>query len=178
MKTKVGLVSDTHGRIPQNVYAALSDCSIILHAGDYHEPLRIESLGWSDDATKPAPTVIAVCGNCDWDESYPAEQYFDIDGVKIYLCHGHRFAYAEEPWDTAIAHSLLYANKHKLPKEKPDVIVFGHLHKPMDFVHQGVRFINPGSPTRPRNGKPTLAVMTIDNSVITYLEWFEFDSTY
>ena len=172
MATKVGILSDTHGSIPKAVYQALSEASIILHAGDYHDPIRIESLEWRENG--PLPLVLAVRGNCDWDDTFPSERYFDIEHVRFYLCHGHSFVYESAPWDTAIKNSVECAKALGLSALPANIIVFGHLHKKMDFYHQGVRFINPGSATRPRSGTPSLVILTIDNGTVTNTDWRSF----
>ena len=53
------------------------------------------------------------------------------EGVTIYATHGH----------------------HDFPAlQQGDVVVFGHTHVPVDYVKDGIRFINPGSVSIPKEG--------------------------
>ncbi len=57
----VGVLSDTHGRLPEDAYAELADCDFIIHAGDICGPGIMLELGGL------AP-VCAVLGNNDYPE--------------------------------------------------------------------------------------------------------------
>ena len=53
------------------------------------------------------------------------------EGTTIYATHGH----------------------HDFPAlQQGDVVVFGHTHVPVDYVKEGIRFINPGSVSIPKEG--------------------------
>ena len=47
---------------------------------------------------------------------------------------------------------------------QPDVVVFGHTHKPFCETVNGILFLNPGSVTRPRGQHPpSLVRLTIES---------------
>lgn len=46
------------------------------------------------------------------------------------------------------------------------VLVFGHSHRGMVKVEDGILFINPGSPTRPMLSKPSVGVLRISKGKI------------
>ena len=79
----VGLISDTHGRLPDAALGALAYCNHIIHAGD------ICDSGILRELQIMAPTT-AVLGNNDYDEygknvtrfAYPV-----IDGVRFLVAH-------------------------------------------------------------------------------------------
>ena len=54
--------------------------------------------------------------------------------------------------------------------EDVDVVIIGHTHVPKYLEANGVIYINPGSPTRPRGGScPGLGIMVVDKgAVISY----------
>jgi putative phosphoesterase len=54
----IGIISDTHGRLPQSVSKAFKNTDLIIHAGDIGDPQIIEAL------EKIAP-IRAVRGNMD-----------------------------------------------------------------------------------------------------------------
>ena len=45
MAMKIGVISDTHGRLRADVRRALAGCSYILHAGDIDREEILEELG-------------------------------------------------------------------------------------------------------------------------------------
>ncbi len=85
--------------------------------------------------------IICVRGNCDTEVDqmvldFPILSQSAVvfaDGVKIYATHGHKF------------------NKDNLPPlSAGDVLVYGHTHVSLDTVVGGVRCINPGSVSIPK----------------------------
>lgn len=117
----------------------------IWHAGDVCKPSAIEELN------QIAPTI-AVGGNRDWFLHYhlPREITREINGVRFVLTHGH---VSIKEW--ALNYLRLFASGHQashlrfqkaLAHLYPDanVIIYGHVHKQIDEVMNGQRFINPG----------------------------------
>lgn len=41
---RIGVLSDTHGKLREEVIAILRECDVILHAGDINTPRVLESL--------------------------------------------------------------------------------------------------------------------------------------
>lgn len=87
--------------------------------------------------------IICVRGNCDTEVDqmvleFPilSESAVIFDGnLKIFATHGHKF------------------NKDNLPPLcEGDVLVYGHTHVPIDIVSGGVRCLNPGSVSIPKEG--------------------------
>ena len=132
----IGVISDTHGHLDPRALPALQGAELILHAGDIGDEAIISTLGMV------AP-VLAVRGNVDGGalaRRYPAMQWLEREGVRIYMTHiGGR------PHDLARA----------LPAEaelRPDVYIFGHSHTSLLETMGGVLFLNPGAAGRPRFG--------------------------
>ena len=166
--TKVGIVSDTHGTMTSNIAQHLNDCDVVIHAGDYKNPMHVEQLACCGNKLA---TVYAVRGNCDWGSDYPAELVFVIDDVRFFLTHGHRFLHRADAWDIAIAQGSALTGLGIEPC-RPDVVIFGHLHNTMRFTHHGVLFINPGSPTKPRSGSvASICTLTIESGTVKDVEF-------
>ena len=53
---------------------------------------------------------------------------------------------------------MLYWGEEK----QADVVVFGHIHVPVNREADGILLINPGSPSRPRNGVPSFGILTLE----------------
>jgi putative phosphoesterase len=88
-----------------------------------------------------ADELLCVRGNCDTEVDQMVLEFpimsqnavIFADGVKIYATHGHKF------------------NKDNLPPLcAGDVLVYGHTHVALDEVVDGVRCLNPGSVSIPK----------------------------
>jgi putative phosphoesterase len=110
---KIGLLSDTHGVIIEQVYSAFANCDEIWHAGDIGNISAIDALA----AFKP---VRAVFGNID-DHivrmSYPENQSFECEGLKVFMTHIGGYPGKYVP-----------VVKQQLIKEKPGLFISGHSH--------------------------------------------------
>jgi putative phosphoesterase len=139
----VGLISDTHGLVRPEVFAALDGVDLILHAGDVGGYSILVELG----AIAP---VHAVYGNTDTpgDPNLRAAVRLEIDGLSIHVSHGHEVG--SPTTETLLA------------RYTEDVIVFGHTHKPL-IERAGSRLVvNPGAAGPKRfNLKPSVARMTV-----------------
>ncbi len=135
---KIGVISDTHianksEHVPQIVLDVFRKMDMVLHAGDMVD-LRV-----IDELKSACPKVVAVAGNMDQEavkKKYPVKEIIDVLGRKVGLMHGG-----------GAPANLLQLLKDAFKEDKPDVVVFGHSHKPMNEFIDGVLFFNPGSAT-------------------------------
>lgn len=148
----IGVVSDIHGQLDDHASQALSPCDLILCAGDVEREyilMELEAL---------APTI-AVKGNCDYpsiSSDVPFTASPRIGGVRFFMVH--------RPEDIGT------------PADDVRVVVHGHTHIPRNEVINGVRYINPGSTTRPRGGsKKSIARLTIELGEVTDIEFITWD---
>lgn len=135
---KVGVISDTHGLLWQEVLEILRSCDCILHAGD------INNRGVLDTLEQIAP-VYVVRGNNDkeWAEHLPHDLTVQLEGLKIFMVHNKK-------------------ETQNLPIDA-DIVIFGHSHKYFEQVIDGKLWLNPGSCGKRRFGQEiSLAVLTID----------------
>lgn len=144
---KIGIISDTHGDLlsAEKAIKAMGDIDLLLHAGDtYRDAILLEETLDID--------VIAVKGNTDFDCEASSETIISIEGKRIFLTHGHKYN---------VKYSLdrLY---YKALETNSNIIIFGHSHIPIHAKENDIIFINPGSPSSPRDGsKPSYAIMNI-----------------
>jgi len=135
---KVGVISDTHGLLRQEVLEILHSCDCILHAGDINNQGILEELG------RIAP-VYVVRGNNDkeWAEHLTHDLTVQLEGLKIFMVY----------------------NKKEIQNLPPDadMVIFGHSHKYFEQVIDGKLWLNPGSCGKRRFGQEiSLAVLTIE----------------
>ena len=123
----IGLISDTHGLVRPEVFAALAGVSRILHAGDVGPPDVLVELATI------AP-VTAVWGNTDAPGRTDLVERIDetIGGVRVVVTHGHELGRPKPP-------QLVSAYMHA------QVIVYGHTHQ--QLITRAARriVINPGA---------------------------------
>jgi len=129
---KLGLISDTHGHVPNTVHAALAGVDYILHAGDVGRRDVITEL----EAIAP---VRAVLGNTDYGIQLPVTRLEEFWGKKIMIQHIVDVDFPSQQVRTI------------LNSDQPDIVVFGHTHVPFDDQRNGAWFINPGSASQPRD---------------------------
>lgn len=161
----VGVLSDTHGRLPEDAYAELADCDFIIHAGDICDPGILLQLG------ELAP-VCAVLGNND----YP-EYGESVRTVATPRIGGVRFLVTHTPADLrAVLSGRTQALKPGDPV--PHVAIHGHTHVPELLRGPAASpadvILCPGSVTRPRGGsKRQLAKIEIEHSSVKDIRFVE-----
>jgi len=147
---KIGVISDTHGRFDRAVDKIFRGVDLIVHAGDIGKleiVTQLESI---------AP-VVAVEGNNDSFGEYPQERLEQIEGRTILIRH----IFGE-------LHQLKKKDLEYLRQQSPDVLIFGHSHKPYRANVESTLLFNPGSAGPRRFSLPrTVGLMTIDRSTIT-----------
>lgn len=130
---KIGVISDTHNFIDPRIPELFREVEHILHAGD------VGSAGILSELEKIAP-VTAVSGNTDSMLPLKEVEVFELGRHKFLLQH------IVQPHTPAVLLS------DRIQREKPDVIVFGHTHKPFDQTIAGIRYFNPGYAGKTRFG--------------------------
>jgi putative phosphoesterase len=138
---KIGVIADTHNHFDPLIPSLFSGVDHILHAGDIGLPwvlLELESI---------AP-VTAVLGNNDAGLQYKETECIGLDGRRFLVHH------IVDP------HRLDEPIRQRIAREKPNVVVFGHSHKPFNEVIGNTLFFNPGYAGKPRFNMPrTVAVL-------------------
>jgi uncharacterized protein len=140
---RIGVIADTHGKVPAGVHEAFAGVGLILHAGDIggeHVIAELETIA----------RVVAVRGNTDKDLGpplYPDTRRLTLEGVDLVLCH--------EPFRAA---SLA---------EPPDVVVHGHTHTARNEEVGATLWFNPGTAGKPQFGQhaQTVGVLTLKDGV-------------
>ena len=121
--TAIGLISDTHGLLPEAALRALEGSELIIHAGDVGSPEIIEAL-------KAIAPVVAVRGNVDtesWASALPETEVVETEVATIFVLHDVH----------ALDLNPVTAGFH--------IVVSGHSHNPARTERDGVLYINPGS---------------------------------
>lgn len=83
--TRIGLISDTHGFLDENIFKHFEECDEIWHAGDFGNIELANSL-----ATLSGLTLKGVYGNIDGQDIrsiYPEQLVFMCEEVKVMMRH-------------------------------------------------------------------------------------------
>jgi uncharacterized protein len=156
--TRLGVISDTHGKLRAEVFTYLAGVDLIVHAGDIGPPGILEDLGVL------AP-VVAVWGNTDGFDVrrlVPETARQSVGGRQLVVLHGHQFG---SPSPETLHQAFPDA----------DLIVYGHTHRPLVTEIDGCTVLNPGSAGDARFGlQPSVAIVQIDEDGTIRVEHIEF----
>ncbi len=149
---RVAVISDTHGdlRNVERIRPQLGAVDWLLHAGDFlRDTQRVASLLGVDQTR-----VCGVVGNCDFPVREPKQELVEIDGVKIWVVHGHQLSVKRTV-------DRVYFRARELGAR---VAVFGHSHLPVLADDGQVLLFNPGSLSAPRppETRPSCGVLEIE----------------
>ena len=152
MSYRIGVISDTHGLLREEVKERLTGCDRIFHAGDINTPVIV------DELNRIAPTCL-VRGNADkeWAENIPVTQTIDDIGIKVLMIH----------------------NRKQLQEELDsyDLVIYGHSHKYEEKHIDGRVWLNPGSCGPRRFRLPiTMAILNVEKDGKFKVERIEIEA--
>ncbi len=133
----IGIISDTHDLLRDEVIEKLNGCDTVFHAGDISSPEVLDEL-------KKIAGVYAVRGNADedWGDDLPVLLETELHGLKVCMAH----------------------KKKDLPADinSYDIVITGHTHKYSEKKKGNVILLNPGSCGPRKQSQPvTMAVLHI-----------------
>ena len=154
---KILIVSDTH-RNEDNLIEVLEkekNLDLLIHCGDVE--------GAEDEIEHYAGCkTVFVAGNNDFFSRLPREMELQVEGMKVWVTHGHNY--------------YVNANPEYIRKEARirniDVVLYGHTHRPVIEKTEDLIVINPGSLTYPRQEgrRPSYAVLELVEREVQRLE--------
>ena len=152
--TRVGLISDTHGFLPEPVFGYFKDCDEIWHAGDFGTSQIASQL----NAFKPLKGVYGNIDGNDIRSIFPEKQIWLCEGVTVFMTHigGHPAKYAP-------------GIKQQIQNNKVKLFICGHSHILRIQYHSELEclYINPGAAGNQGWHKmKTIVRFTIDNEEI------------
>lgn len=130
---KILVFSDSHGKLSfmrRCIFKVKPDC--VIHLGDHIEDAKVL------ETENPHIRFHSVAGNCDAFRFYGMEPEilcYPIDGVMMFMTHGHRHAVKSDP-GTLIAQAR---------SKNAQIVMYGHTHIPVCREETGCWVLNPGS---------------------------------
>jgi putative phosphoesterase len=148
---KIGVISDTHNFLDPQVANLFAGVEHILHGGDIGLPKILLEL------MEIAP-VTAVMGNTDEAGfGYRETETVELAERRFLLHH------------IVNPHSLSDSLRERFAREKPDVVIFGHTHKPFCETIGGTLYFNPGYAGKSRFGMArSVAILHCDGRGIRH----------
>lgn len=155
MALKILVVSDTHGYQKNllHVLKKVKPIDLLVHCGDLEgDVASIEREAGCE--------VIIVAGNNDYGYPYEKVLTFQAGTHKVVVTHGHKYS----------IYAGLDALYYLARENEADIVMFGHIHRPVLKREDGVTFLNPGSLSLPRqeNRRPSYAIMEVDDKNETH----------
>ena len=127
---KIIVISDTHGNqnAVDKIKSLLLENDLVVHLGDGAGDMRA--------FMREQPEKVYLCaGNCDFFSPYPTEGEIEIERVKIFYCHGHKYQ---------VKSTLAYLAQEAKARGA-QIALYGHTHRPLVTTLDGITLINPGS---------------------------------
>jgi putative phosphoesterase len=145
---RLGVVADTHGRLPTLIHDVFRGVYAIFHAGDVEDNRIIEEL-------RLIAPVRLVPGNCDFESeilSQPEVLTEEFPFGTVGMTHGH-LAPRSNDWVLSLPEMFT--------PPLPRIIIYGHSHiARIERIHH-TTLLNPGSAGQPRGGRPaSVAIIT------------------
>jgi uncharacterized protein len=145
---KLGIISDTHNFLDPKVAALFNGVDHILHAGDV-------GTAWIIFQLEQIAPVTAVLGNNDTFLSLKETETVQLAGHKFFV---HHIINPHAPTDPISG---------RIKRQRPDVVVFGHTHRPFNETVGGILFFNPGYAGKPKFGaERSLAILHCEEKEI------------
>ena len=148
---KILVVSDSHGlsnELQEIKKRHESEVEAFIHCGDSELPYNSPELH----------RFLYVRGNCDYAKEFPDERIEDIEGLRFFVTHGHRY-------NVKMTLMNLY---YRAQEAGAKIVCFGHSHIAGAESINGTLFINPGSIYMPRLRKEkTYSILEIEEQTAT-----------
>lgn len=161
---RIGLLSDTHHFLDDNIFRHFESCDEIWHAGDFGTAAIAEKLA----AFKPLRGVYGNIDGQDIRTTYPEKLRWQSEGVKVFMTHIGGYPPRYNP-----------TVKKELEKDTPGLFICGHSHilKVMYDEQLHCLHMNPGAAGRQGwHTVRTIIRFTIDGSNMKDCEVIELGS--
>ena len=157
---KIGIVSDSHGRMDnvEKALAILGEKSVqtVIHCGDIDDAPTVNLFaGWD---------AHFVFGNCDHDHDGLKQAIRQIGGklhdmFGVLEVEGHKLGFTHGHLDSPMRQLRQRGDLH--------YIFYGHTHQPDDHRHGSTRIINPGALHRAT--PKTFALLDLSSGELEYI---------
>jgi putative phosphoesterase len=130
--TRIGLLSDTHSYIDDNILKHFDNCDEIWHAGDFGNIEVADRLA----AVKPLRGVYGNIDGGDLRKTFPEHLRFKVEGINVWMTHIGGYPGRYNP-----------AIKSEIYTKSPQLFICGHSHILKVMFDEKIKclHINPGA---------------------------------
>ena len=149
---KLIILSDTHGNAQgvSELMPRIAENDYVIHLGDGATDMR--------EVRGEYPEKVYACrGNCDLYYPVPEDGELEVEGIKIYFCHGHKYG----------VKSNLYALAEEAKQRDCEIALYGHTHEASILEVSGVTLINPGSMRSPDGKGGSYCYLVVNKNKFT-----------
>ncbi len=147
------VISDTHGdyrKLEEILMRHQEDANAVIFLGDGLRDLDLLIQRY------PKLKYYAVAGNCDYNRMEKRVDLIFEGGKRIFITHGDQFG-VKSSTERLVALAM---------QHHADMVLFGHTHQGFSRYQDGLYLFNPGSPSCPRDSKPSYGIIDIPQSGI------------
>jgi putative phosphoesterase len=147
---RLGVISDTHGLLRDEVFEVFREVDHILHGGDIGRWDLVIEL----QAIAPVTAVYGNTDGLDIRAKVPQVAAIELEGFSIVVTHGDQFG---TPTPAKLHEAFPSA----------EIIVYGHSHRPLlELVDKTVTVMNPGGAGAPRFSiPPSVGVLELEPGI-------------
>lgn len=149
---RILVISDSHGNtgVIDKILNAQPQARYVFFLGDKVDDIE------DFEILYPDKVFYSVSGNCDYGSMLPTIGAETVNGVRVLYTHGHTMGVKG-----TVQHLIKTARDNNC-----GVALYGHTHIANTLYDDGIWIVNPGSCSRPREGKPSYAVIDITDKGI------------
>ena len=150
---RILVFSDSHGRTEniRKVIDYIPEVGTVLFLGDCLRDI------YPVEKSYPNIPFHYVPGNNDFSSTVPKEKTLEIDGVRIYMTHGHQY-------QVKLGYEDMF---YRTEEKKCGIGLFGHTHQPLKLKQEDIMLFNPGSISLPYRGSPSYGIIEIENGELS-----------
>lgn len=147
----IAIISDSHRDKEAMIESIkkIKKADLLFHLGDNIDDVDFYKENFHGE-------IVNIKGNCDFQCEELSEDIIEIQGIKFFITHGHKYG---------VKNSLMNL-KYKAQEIGANVVLYGHTHVPCIDYEDEIWFINPGSISLSRAINNTLGLIEIKESKI------------
>ncbi len=149
---RIIVFSDSHGRTEQmtDVLKRIPKVDYVLFLGDCLRDIYTLEREFTEIAFRYVP------GNNDFYSPVSEEQVLEIDGIRIFMAHGHQYRVKTSTT------TFLYRTEELECR----VGLFGHTHHPFLLRQDDITVMNPGSIALPYRGQQSYGILELEKGKV------------
>ncbi len=150
---RILVFSDSHGRtrLIDHLLKTIPQVDYVFFLGDHQKDI------YPIEKKYPEISFYSVPGNTDYSLTGPDKLVVEIDGVRMFLAHGHQY-------HVKMGSTSFYYRTLEL---KCRVGVYGHTHKSALLQHEEVLLLNPGSISDAYGNQATYGIIETEGGKVS-----------